>query len=329
MSFRKASLNEFSIIEKYFSTLGKSKGVSLGAGDDCAILDIPSDKQLVTTVDTLVETIHFPSNSSPSDIAQRSLRVNLSDIAAMGADPHWFTLALTLQTANEEWISRFSKALESDAIEFGCTLVGGDLTAGPLSITIQVFGTVDKGKAIKRSGVKEGDYIYVTGSLGEAAAAVSLFEKSLNSTTPLPKNLIDRLHNKFYRPEPRIKEGILLQNIASSAIDISDGLIADLSHILNSKLYGANIEFKCIPYANFLTDIADHKLIQKWVLSGGDDYELCFTVPKKHVALLERMIASKKIQACCIGQVSINSGIRCYDDQGELLNITKSGYQHF
>ena len=167
MSSKKASISEFSIIEKYFSNIGQSKGVSLGVGDDCAILEIPSDKQLVTSVDTLVEAIHFPSNSSPSDIAQRALRVNLSDIAAMGAEPHWFTLALTHQTGNEEWIYRFSKALERDAKKFGCTLVGGDLTAGPLSITIQVLGTVDRGKAIKRSGVKEGDYIYVTGSLGE------------------------------------------------------------------------------------------------------------------------------------------------------------------
>jgi thiamine-monophosphate kinase len=141
--------------------------------------------------------------------------------------------------------------------------------------------------------------------------------------------LIDRLYNKFYRPEPRIQEGILLQNIASSAIDISDGLIADLGHILSSKSYGANIEFERIPYANFLTDIADHDLIRKWILSGGDDYELCFTVSKKHVALLESMMASKKIQVCYIGQVSINPGIRCYDNQGELLNIIKSGYQHF
>ena len=329
MSSKKASIGEFSIIEKYFSNLGQSKGVSLGVGDDCAILEIPPDKQLVTTVDTLVEAIHFPSSSSPGDIAQRALRVNLSDIAAMGAEPHWFTLALTHQTGNEEWIYRFSKALERDAKEFGCTLVGGDLTAGPLSITIQVLGTVDRGKAIKRSGVKEGDYIYVTGSLGEAAAATFLFEKPPNSLNSLPKSLIDRLYNKFYRPEPRIQEGILLQNIASSAIDISDGLIADLGHILSSKSYGANIEFERIPYANFLTDIADHDLIRKWILSGGDDYELCFTVSKKHVALLESMMASKKIQVCYIGQVSINPGIRCYDNQGELLNIIKSGYQHF
>lgn len=329
MSSKKASIGEFSIIEKYFSNLGQSEGVSLGVGDDCAILEIPPDKQLVTTVDTLVEAIHFPSKSSPGDIAQRALRVNLSDIAAMGAEPHWFTLALTHQTGNEEWIYRFSKALERDAKKFGCTLVGGDLTAGPLSITIQVLGTVDRGKAIKRSGVKEGDYIYVTGSLGEAAAATFLFEKPPNSLNPLPKSLIDRLYNKFYRPEPRIQEGILLQNIASSAIDISDGLIADLGHILSSKSYGANIEFERIPYANFLTDVADHDLIRKWILSGGDDYELCFTVPKKHVAFLESMMASQKIQACYIGQVSINPGIRCYDDQGELLNIIKSGYQHF
>ena len=217
----------------------------------------------------------------------------------------------------------FPKHLKEDAKKFGCTLVGGDLTAGPLSITIQVLGTVDRGKAIKRSGVKEGDYIYVTGSLGEAAAATFIFEKPLNLSNPLPKSSIDRLYNKFYRPEPRIKEGILLQNIASSAIDISDGLIADLGHILSSKSYGANIEFKRIPYANFLTDVADHDLIQKWILSGGDDYELCFTVPKKSVALLESMIASQKIQACYIGQVSIDPGIRCYDDQGKTVEYNQ------
>ena len=323
------SLNEFSIIERYFYSLGKRKGVSLGVGDDCAILDIPADKQLVTTVDTLVEARHFPLSCSPGDVAQRALRVNLSDIAAMGAVPHWFTLALTLQTPNEKGLHSFSEALESDALKFDCTLVGGDLTQGPLSITIQVFGTVDKNQAIKRTGLGLGDHIYVTGKLGAAAAAIACFEKSTQPMSLISNKVSEHLHNKFFRPEPRIKEGIILRNIASAAIDISDGLIADLNHILRSKSYGADIEFKLVPYEDFLIDIADKDLIQEWTLTGGDDYELCFTVPEKNIDLLERLIYEKKIHACYIGKVTENPGIRCYDDQGNLLNLGKSGYQHF
>tara|TARA_B110000483_G_scaffold241383_1_gene324226 strand:- start:2107 stop:3081 length:975 start_codon:yes stop_codon:yes gene_type:complete len=322
-------LNEFSIIRKYFSSLGKSKGVYLGVGDDCAVLNIPSGKQLVTTVDTLVENVHFPKNSSPGDIAQRSLRVSLSDIAAMGADPHWFTLALTLPKADESWLHQFSQSLHSDALKFGCALVGGDTTSGSLSVTIQVFGTVLKDKAIKRSGAQEEDSIYVTGSLGEAAAAISFFENPPDPANSKLMDLHERLATRFFRPEPRIKEGLLLQNIATAAIDVSDGLIADLGHIVKSSGLGANIEFERIPYSTRLMDIADKNSIQDWVLSGGDDYELCFTVPKKHLNHLEAMIRSGKLEAYFIGNVSKNPGVRCYDVHGKLLETVKTGYQHF
>ena len=183
-------LDEFSIIQKYFSSLGESQGISLGVGDDCAILDIPKGKQLAVTVDTLVEGIHFPVRASPADIAHRSLRVNLSDIAAMGADPHWFTLALTLPEVSDSWLHQFSQALLTDALSFGCALVGGDTTAGPLSITIQVLGTVSQGKPLIRGGAQEGDSIYITGSLGEGAAALSLFDATSDLARIATKTLL-------------------------------------------------------------------------------------------------------------------------------------------
>lgn len=322
-------LDEFSIIQKYFSSLGESQGISLGVGDDCAILDIPKGKQLAVTVDTLVEGIHFPVRASPADIAHRSLRVNLSDIAAMGADPHWFTLALTLPEVSDSWLHQFSQALLTDALSFGCALVGGDTTAGPLSITIQVLGTISQGKPLIRGGAQEGDSIYITGSLGEGAAALSLFDATSDLARIATKDTLNRLLQRFYRPEPRLKEGAYLRDLASAAIDISDGLIADLGHIAKSSGLGANIELDRLPIASWLLALAEPSYIEDWVLFGGDDYELCFTVPNRNKDLIESMISSRELNAVYIGKMSKIPGVRCFDSRGQAVELKKSGYQHF
>ena len=328
------ALNEFSLIQQYFSSLGKAQGVALGVGDDGAVLDVPEGEQLVVTVDTLVAGIHFPLDASPGDIAHRALRVNLSDIAAMAAQPRWFTLALTLPEANESWLQQFSQALAEDAAIFGCALVGGDTTAGPLSISIQLLGTVPRGKALARSGAQVGDSIYVTGSLGEGAAALSLFADDSKLVVPGLVAIDDEenrdlLLQRFYRPKPRLLEGLRLRDLASAALDISDGLVADLGHIGKSSGLGAEFEFEKLPIAPWLRSLAGPTYVTEWVLSGGDDYELCFTVPKENRHAVDLLIQQGELSACNIGRITEQRGIRCLDGQGDLMDIEKMGYQHF
>lgn len=323
------ALNEFSLIQQYFSSLGKAPGVALGVGDDGAVLDVPEGEQLVVTVDTLVAGVHFPFDASPGDIAHRALRVNLSDIAAMAAQPRWFTLALTLPEANESWLQQFSQALAEDAAIFGCALVGGDTTAGPLSISIQLLGTVPRGKALTRSGAQVGDSIYVTGSLGEGAAALSLFGDAAGSVAIDDEDNRNLLLQRFYRPKPRLLEGLRLRELASAALDISDGLVADLGHIGESSGLGAEIEFEKLPIAPWLLSLARPACVTEWVLSGGDDYELCFTVPKESRHAVDLLIQQGELSACNIGQMTKQRGVRCLDGQGDLINIEKMGYQHF
>lgn len=328
------ALSEFSLIQQYFSSLGKAPGISLGVGDDGAVLDVPEGEQLVVTVDTLVAGVHFPFDASPGEIARRALRVNLSDIAAMAAQPRWFTLALTLPEANESWIQQFSQALAEDAALFGCALVGGDTTAGPLSISIQVLGTVPRGKALTRSGAQVGDSIYVTGSLGEGAAALSIVGDDSKLVVPELATIDNEeakglLLQRFYRPEPRLLEGLWLRGLASAALDISDGLVADLDHIAESSGLGAEIEFKKLPVAPWLLALAEPACITEWVLSGGDDYELCFTVPKENRQAVDLLIQKGELSARNIGQMTKQLGVRCFDAQGGLMDIEKMGYQHF
>jgi len=327
------ALSEFSLIQQYFSSLGKAPGIALGVGDDAAVLDVPEGEQLVVTVDTLIAGVHFPLDASPDDIARRALRVNLSDIAAMAAQPRWFTLALTLPESNESWIQQFSQALAEDAALFDFALVGGDTTAGPLSISIQVLGTVPRGKALTRSGAQVGDSIYVTGSLGEGAAALSLIGATTEFAPIENDETKDLLLQRFYRPKPRLLEGLQLRNLASAALDISDGLVADLNHIAESSGLGAEIEFERLPIAPWLLALSktspEPACITEWVLSGGDDYELCFTVPKENRQAVDLLIQKDELSACKIGQMTKQLGVRCFDAQGGLMDIEKMGYQHF
>ncbi len=311
-------MNEFSIIQRFFTKQSVSrKDVILGIGDDAAITAPPLDHHLVTTTDTLVSGVHFPIETDPYDIGWKSLAVNLSDLAAMGATPAWLTLALTLPEVDEVWLENFSLGFFTLATEHQAQLIGGDLTRGPLTITIQAQGFIPTGKTIQRNTAKSGDLIYVTHTLGDASAALAMLQKKINVPHEYQKNILTKLN----RPIPQIKIGEQLQSIASSAIDISDGLAADLGHILEKSTAGAEINVDSLPLSEALQHL-DKKDALRFALSGGDDYELCFTVPdnKKHLVPAE---------CICIGKITNTNRLDLRHSDGTTYNLPVTGYQHF
>lgn len=290
-------LNEFELIKKYFqnNNFPKRKDVILGSGDDCALLKPPKDQLLAVSIDTLISGVHFPTDLAPDEIAYKALAVNLSDLAAMGAEPAWFTCALSLtqKEANKRWLKLFSAGLSETAREYHIALVGGDLTKSTvMSITIQVHGFVPKNLALRRDKAKAGDYIYVSNTLG-----------------------IPVLQDFYTRPIPRISLGLALRGKSACAIDISDGLIADLSHILKASHVGARLYLDKIPLAH-----PDG-------LFSGDDYELCFTGPKN----LNLRLKDTGCAIACIGKIEKKSGLRIYlsEQNKTLYTVKKSGYTHF
>jgi thiamine-monophosphate kinase len=319
--------SEFSLIQHYFEQLTSSReDVMLGIGDDCALLQCPSDHVLAVSVDTLVEGIHFFADVDPQTLGHKSLAVSLSDLAAMGAKPAWFTLALTLPEINETWLQGFSQGLALLAKQHNIQLVGGDTTRGPLTISIQVHGIVKPEQAIKRSGAKLGDMIYVTGTLGDAGAALQLKLNQWHDESLTPEDQ-DYLQQRLEQPTPRLQIGEDLIGIASSAIDISDGLLADLRHIINKSQLGACLDLSKLPISPVLSKIS-RNMAENFALESGDDYELCFTVPPQHGAEMEQRFSGMCTQ---IGLITDDKGIYFIGDNDELrhLNTTKAGYDHF
>ncbi len=297
------AIGEFELIKKYFNREELApplKGV-MGIGDDCALIEIPDGMQLAQSLDTLVEGVHFPRHCDPALLAYRVLAVNLSDLAAMGAKPHSFTLGLTLPEANSDWLQGFSNGLTLLAQQAGIALIGGDTTRGPLTISVQVQGTVPKGKALKRSGAKVGDRIYVSGSLGDAAGALDFV---LQNQIPITATHSDTryLLERYYQPSPRLKLGQWLsQNGATSALDISDGLLGDLNHILSASGVGAALNLDAIPCSKALSNIYGDDKARQYALTGGDDYELCFTWPENKAISLPPSLGCT---LSCIGKVT-------------------------
>ncbi|MCS5593210.1 MAG: thiamine-phosphate kinase [Porticoccaceae bacterium] len=304
----------------------------MGIGDDAAIINLPlnSKTQLVVASDTLVEEVHFPRGASAYQIAQRALCVNLSDMAAMGAAPRWFTLALTLPQgkANEQWLKGFSAGLSEIAIDYNCALIGGDTTAGPLATTITMLGEVPLGGGLVRSAAANGDRVYVTGLLGDGAAGL-LAAKKTKSFDYMDKSVSDRLLQSFYKPHPKIDIGLKIRGLASACIDISDGLVADLGHICKSSGVAASVNTSRLPIhpdleANFQGQCVD------WALFGGDDYQLCFTVSAEHYPMVDDWILRGELDATWIGSI-----IPCSDDNpAVLVDGVKSlererGFDHF
>ncbi|OUS03925.1 thiamine-phosphate kinase [Gammaproteobacteria bacterium 54_18_T64] len=318
--------DEFSLIKRYFSDCGTgASDTLLGVGDDCALLAPPPGEVLAVTTDSLLAGVHFPLDSPARLIGLRALAVNLSDMAAMAATPRWFQLALSIPEADQDWLAEFSAGLNRMACDFNCTLVGGDTTRGPLTISITLLGTVPPEQALQRSGAKPGDIVFVSGTLGDGAGGLAVLEGRL----PVDMGGATYLQDRFWQPQARVAEGLAIRGFASAAIDISDGLLADLGHIAAASRVGAEVEVDKLPLSQVLQRSAGLERGRNWALSGGDDYELCFTVPASGLAQCQRLIDEGVLNATPIGRIIQGGGVHCIDEQGALLDISTSGYQHF
>ncbi len=307
-------ITEFDLINRFFKQqFPTRKDVVLGIGDDAALCTAPAGMQLVMAIDTLVEAVHFPINTKPEDIAYKALAVNLSDLAAMGATPAWMTLALTCPKVDESWLARFSQGLLDLATAADVSLIGGDTTRGSLTVTIQVTGFVKS--ALLRSAAQPGDGIYVTGTLGDAGLGLAAIEKRIRLAPEMQNYAESRLN----KPTARIYEGKKLTGIANAAIDISDGLLADLNHILTASKVGASLNVDTLPLSKALQSI-NRATALDFALTAGDDYELCFTVPANN---------KLSIAATRIGTIEKQLGLRCLDKDGQTFTSKISGYQHF
>lgn len=310
-------MDEFNIIENFFNQNPiKRLDVMLGIGDDAAIVRVPANHELVITTDTLIAGRHFPLATSAFSIGYKSLAVNLSDLAAMGATPAWITLALSMPSQNEAWLKEFSQGLFSLCKQFNVQLIGGDLTKGPLSITIQALGFVPSNQALRRDGAKPGDLIYLTNTLGDAALGLLFAEKKVT----IPESFQKIILKKLNEPTPQIEIGEKLRGVATSAIDISDGFVADLQHILKKSHVGASIILDQLPLSKALSCLPYEKALPL-ALTGGDDYELCFTVPANKTVDLEN--------CTCIGETTETLTLDLRYNNGEKYHGPLLGYQHF
>lgn len=317
-------MNEFDLIERFFVRPSSRNDVTVGIGDDAAVCTVPDYHELVLTTDMLVAGTHFLEDTPADAIGHKALAVNLSDLAAMGAKPAWFTMTLCLPETNEVWLQEFSQGLLDLAESSGIALVGGDTVEGPMSIGIQACGLVPVGAAVLRSGAKVSDHIFVTGHLGDAAMGLAGETGKLGLGSESQKYFSQR----FNYPTPRIKEGGGLRDIASAMIDISDGLAADLGHVLESSGVGASIQLAQLPISDPYRDIVDE---MGWdpVLSGGDDYELCFTVAPDHIDRLMDLGSDWDCGIKEIGRIEQKHGLRVYDQEENLYQAARSGFEHF
>ena len=316
--------SEFDLIARYFSDIGPPRrDVVLGVGDDCALLMPPPGKLLAVSMDTLVSGVHFLPNADPFALGHKALAVNLSDLAAMGAQPAWATLALTLPKVDPAWLEGFSRGFKALANRWEVQLIGGDTTQGPLSITVQMHGWVAPEQVLRRDSARVGDCIFVTGTLGEAALGVAVLrgELALEACFQTP------IRQRLEMPSPRIAQGLDLAGLASSAIDISDGLAQDLGHILSRSGVGAELWLERLPLSPALRSQGEHAF--KLVLGGGDDYELCFTVAPERVEQLKQRAAAWDCACTDIGRITAEAGLRCFRPDGTSYLLESAGYEHF
>lgn len=317
-------MNEFSLIDQFFKPFPITrKDVLLGIGDDAACLNIPEGFNLLVSTDTLVSGIHFLPEWNPYDIACKSVMVNVSDMAAMGAQPCYVTLALTLPELNETWLNAFSKGLKHSLNQFNIDLIGGDTTHGPLAITLTIMGLAPHNKAIRRSGAKSGDVIMVSGFLGAAALAVQTLDNP--DVSPPDKEI---LMNKLVHPNPRVDLIELIRNYATSAIDISDGLSADLNHICVASGVGACLDRTLIPVHPLLNKYLGEQAVDL-ALTGGDDYELCFTVASDNAEQFLKELNRLKLECYPIGIIEDGAGLKIKTAGGEREELQPRGYSHF
>ncbi|WP_405224055.1 thiamine-phosphate kinase [Lentisalinibacter sediminis] len=310
-------MDEFQLIERYFRRPAPGgAGVEVGVGDDGAIVRLPPGRELVVVVDTLVAGVHFPADMVPADVGYRALAVNLSDVAAMGAEPAWMTLALTLPAPDADWLEGFATGLWDLAERHGVALIGGDTTRGPLTVSVEVLGHLPAGTRLLRGGARPDDRVFVSGTPGDAAAGLGL---------PLPADDAQRrLRSRFLRPEPRLGLGLALAGRASAAIDVSDGLLADLAHICEASGAGAVIDEERLPLSAALLEFAGRERAAGFALTGGDDYELCFTLPPD----VDPDQLSADVAVTAIGVMTPEPGIRLRR-QGRDVALPAGGYRHF
>jgi thiamine-monophosphate kinase len=307
-------VDEFELIRRFFSRHSGSSMVVAGVGDDGAVLRPPAGRELVTVIDTMVSGTHFPAGMKPRDIGYRIVAVNLSDIAAMGAEPRWMTLALTLVDADPEWLNEFATGLYEAADEWGVVLVGGDTTKGEqLVCSIQMSGDLAPGTALYRGGAKPGDTIYVTGTLGDAAAGLRQFSDAKRN---------QYLVSRFARPTARVAVGRALAGVAHASIDVSDGLVGDLVKILEASGAGAELDLQRLPLSQELLEAVGREQALEYAMGGGDDYELCFTLPE---SLLPQAIGA---QVTAIGLITAQHGLACRDGDA-VVPFDATGYRHF
>lgn len=314
-------VDEFTLIQRYFAAAAVGADTTLGIGDDCALLAVPPGQQLAVTTDTLVESVHFFPSVAPEDLGYKALAVSLSDLAAMGADPRWALLALTMPWADADWLNAFSQGFFTVARQFGVALVGGDTTRGPLTITVQALGLVPAELALTRGGARPGDSIFVSGQIGSAGLALAQLRTAPTDGDPV---LLRRLH----RPVPRIAVGLALRGVATACIDISDGLAADLNHVLAASGCGALLEWDALPMhaavQQYIADTGDWQL----PLRAGDDYELCFTVPPAAAQQINRLSNYTGVALTRIGTIEPRPALRIRKEQQE-IPLSTLGYRHF
>jgi thiamine-monophosphate kinase len=319
------ALSEFALIDRFFRRSGAMRAdVHLGVGDDAALLECPPGTELVAAIDTLVEGVHFPKGSAPASIGHRALAVNLSDVAAMGAKPAWALLALTLPSIEESWLEEFTAGLASLARAHDVALVGGDTTSGPLCVSIQILGHVPKSHALLRSGGRPGDLLFVSGTPGDAAAGLAI-EQSRLSASPEAEAF---LRKRFLYPTPRVALGGCLRGYASACIDVSDGLLGDAGKLAHASGCGAQIKLDEVPVSEQLVSAVGKDRARELALTGGDDYELCFTVPPSEIERLRHNLPPDRWGYCCIGELRAERGA-VVTSNGNVIEFSHSGYDHF
>ena len=319
---------EFELIDIVRTRCASTRAdVRVGIGDDAAVLAPPAGHELVAAVDTLVAGVHFPASTRPEDIGWKALAVNLSDLAAMGATPAWALLALTLPTGDADFVARLADGFAALASQHGVALVGGDTTRGPLSITVSVYGFVPPGQALLRSGARVGDLVFVTGTIGDAAAGLRFPSAGLFASAS--SDAYDMLRERLDRPTPRVAAGVVLRGVASACIDVSDGLLADIGHVAARSGVGIEITASALPASPALLQVSDAELRLALQAAGGDDYELAFTLAPAQEAAMLRDLSKTGCGATRIGRVVEGTGVRLLDDAGVEIILADRGWNHF
>jgi thiamine-monophosphate kinase len=318
---------EFELIAQHFTR--STRHTNLGIGDDAALISIAEGMELAISADMLVSGTHFFADADPYQLGWKSLAVNISDMAAMGAQPKWATLAIALPNENTQWLSAFSKGFFACAENFGVDLIGGDTTRASnktgLTISIQIMGEIPKGRAIKRSGAKAGDDVWLSGPLGKAAAGL----RHLLGEIEIPPDQLQVHLDALHRPQPRVALGLALRGIATSCLDISDGLMGDLQHILKASQVGATLSLNAIPTSKFIAEHLHEAAFRNYLLAGGDDYELCFTAPQNRSPDIEDLANSLHLPLTKIGRITTEQTLLVMDAHQQSVTLDQLGYNHF